>query len=158
MPYLTRPTVPRRPPLIEVSWRRTSNKTNDRAAAPIKSLESSPFTSAPTPPAPPPPPPSHASSSDQPVKKPDQGLSGRSNLLDEIRSRGGFAGAGLQRVDDNVKDTFAANNNNNDKGGMMHALHQALNIIQKANRASDDEDGDDEDGDVDSDGSWSEED
>ena len=57
-----------------------------------------------------------------------------------------------------MKDTFAANNNNNDKGGMMHALHQALNIIQKANRTSDDEDGDDEDGDVDSDGSWSEED
>ena len=57
-----------------------------------------------------------------------------------------------------MKDTFAANSNNNDKGGMMHALHQALNIIQKANRTSDDEDGDDEDGDVDSDGSWSEED
>jgi hypothetical protein len=103
-------------------------------------------------PQPPPPPPPQLNFSDSPAKKTvGAAPAGKANLLEEIRRRGGVDGAGLHKV----ADSAGADRSPQEKDDLFGALHHALNVIQQANRMSDDSE---EDTDIDSNGSWSEED
>ena len=99
-----------------------------------------------TPPPPPAPPQQNLAVSTS--KKPVQAAGGKADLLEEIRRRGGVEGAGLHKVSDAAVDSCPR-----DKDDLFGALHHALNVIQHANRMSDDSDSD-----IESNGSWSEED
>ena len=136
-------------------------------------VQPEPGVSAPTPTPPPPPPPPTAlppppatqlncSVTNMPSRSghPGPGAApGRANLLDEIRSRGGFTGAGLNRVASTAPGSINDDRGSADRMEMIDVMRQALAVIQRANHLSDDEDDDvDEDDngdDVSSDESWS---
>jgi hypothetical protein len=109
---------------------------------------------------PPPPPLPRINLSDQVNPAPNRGppasseptaSSGKANLLEEIRRKGGYPGAGLNKVDPGRRVGHSHGGADQGKNDMMTVLHQALAVIQQANRTSDDEEESDE---ANSNGSW----